>query len=134
MKYSLHICNFLEEISSLSNSVVFLYFFALITEEGFHLFLLFSLLFPVIYFGPNYGGGNEDNCDLLQIVSYTLCYTHYSRPCSRLPPTHESTGYSWTLMDKSGSVSCGVTASFSYVLVHTSFCLCPPRVYLPSPG
>ena len=29
------ISNFLEEISSLSHSVVFLYFFALITEEGF---------------------------------------------------------------------------------------------------
>ena len=35
MKYSLGIANFLEEISSLSHSVVFLYFFALITEEGF---------------------------------------------------------------------------------------------------
>ena len=32
---SLGISNFLEEISSLSHSVVFLYFFALITEEGF---------------------------------------------------------------------------------------------------
>ena len=31
----LDIPNFLEEISSLSHSVVFLYFFALITEEGF---------------------------------------------------------------------------------------------------
>ena len=42
MKYSLGISNFLEEISSLSHSVVFLYFFALITEEGFfYLFLLF---------------------------------------------------------------------------------------------
>ena len=29
------ISNFLEEISSLSHSIVFLYFFALITEEGF---------------------------------------------------------------------------------------------------
>ena len=29
---------------------------------------------------------------------------------------------------KSGSVSCGVTAPFSWVLVHTRFCLCPPRV------
>ena len=28
----------------------------------------------------------------------------------------------------SGSVSCGVTAPFPWVLVHTSFCLCPPRV------
>ena len=34
-KYSLGISNFLEEISSLSYSVVFLYFFALIAEEGF---------------------------------------------------------------------------------------------------
>ena len=35
MKCSLGISNFLEEISGLSYSIVFLYFFALITEEGF---------------------------------------------------------------------------------------------------
>ena len=35
MKCSLGISDFLEEISSLSHSIVFLYFFALITEEGF---------------------------------------------------------------------------------------------------
>ena len=35
MKCSLGISNFLEEISSLSHSVVFLYFFTLIAEEGF---------------------------------------------------------------------------------------------------
>ena len=35
MKCSLGISNFLEEISSLSQFIVFLYFFALITEEGF---------------------------------------------------------------------------------------------------
>src|SRR5574341_961746 len=35
MKCPLGISNFLEEISSLSHSVVLLYFFALITEEGF---------------------------------------------------------------------------------------------------
>ena len=35
MKCSLGVSNFLEEISSLSHSVVFLYFFALITEEDF---------------------------------------------------------------------------------------------------
>ena len=34
MKYSLGISNFLEGISSSSHSNVFLYFFALITEEG----------------------------------------------------------------------------------------------------
>ena len=35
------VSNFLEEISSLSHSIVFLYFFALITEECF-------LIYPVI--------------------------------------------------------------------------------------
>ena len=35
MKCSLGISNFLEEISSLSHFIVFLYFFALITEEAF---------------------------------------------------------------------------------------------------
>ena len=35
MKCSVGISNFLEEFSSLSHSVVFLYFFALIAEEGF---------------------------------------------------------------------------------------------------
>ena len=39
MKYSLGISNFLEEISSLSHSTLFLYFFALIIEEGFLLSL-----------------------------------------------------------------------------------------------
>ena len=40
MKHSLVITNFLEEISSLYHSFVFLYFFALITEEDFLISLL----------------------------------------------------------------------------------------------
>ena len=36
-------------------------------------------------------------------------------------------------MGMSGSVSCGVTSPFSWVLEQTRFCLCPPRVYFPSP-
>ena len=43
MKCSLVISNFLEEISSLSRSIVFLYFFALITEEGFLISPCYSL-------------------------------------------------------------------------------------------
>src|SRR5574337_942278 len=43
MKCSLSISNFLEEISSLSHSVVFLYFFALIAEEGFLISLCYFL-------------------------------------------------------------------------------------------
>ena len=43
MKRSLGISNFLDEISSLSCSIVFLYFFALITEKGFLIFPCYSL-------------------------------------------------------------------------------------------
>ena len=43
MKYSLSISNFLEEIASLSFSIVFLYFFALIAEEGFLISACYSL-------------------------------------------------------------------------------------------
>ena len=43
MKCSLGISNFLEEISSLSDSVIFLYFFALIAEEGFLMSSCYSL-------------------------------------------------------------------------------------------
>ena len=45
MKCSLGISNFLEEISSFPHSVVFLYFFALITEEGFLISSCYSLEF-----------------------------------------------------------------------------------------
>ena len=43
MKCSLGVSNFLEEISSLSHSVVFLYFFALIAEERFLISPCYSL-------------------------------------------------------------------------------------------
>ena len=42
-KCSLGISSFLEEISSLSHSLVFLYFCALITEEGFPISPCYSL-------------------------------------------------------------------------------------------
>ena len=35
---------------------------------------------------PNYGGGNEDNGDLLQKVPCTHCYTQCPQPCSRPQP------------------------------------------------
>ena len=57
-----------------------------------------------------------------------ICCTQCPQPCSRALPTHDSAGDAWTLTDKSGSVSCGVTSPFSWC---TRFCLCPPRVYFP---
>ena len=58
-----------------------------------------SLLFVL---RPNYGGGNEDNGDLLQKVPCMHCCTQCPQPCSRPPPTHASAGDSWTLTGKSG--------------------------------
>ena len=63
-----------------------------------------SLLF---HLRPNYGGGDEDNGDLLQKVLCVPCRTQCPRPCSRPPPTRASTRDAWTLTGKSGSVSCG---------------------------
>ena len=80
-----------------------------------------SLLFDL---RANHGGGDEDNGDLLQKVPSMHCYTQCPQPCSRPPLTHASMGDSWTLTGKSGSVSCGVIAPFSWVLVCTRFCLC----------
>ena len=51
MKCSLGISNFLEELSSLSHSVVFLHLFALIAEEGFLISSCYSLelCIPILY-------------------------------------------------------------------------------------
>ena len=69
-----------------------------------------SLLFDL---RPNYGGGNEDNSDLLQKVPCRHCYTQCPQVCSRPLLTHASERGSWTLTGNSQSVSCGVTAPFS---------------------
>ena len=87
-----------------------------------------SLLFDL---RPNYGGCTEGNGYLLQKGPCTHCGTQCPLPCSRPPPTRASARDAWTLTEKSGSVCCGATASFSWVLVHTGFCLCPTRVCFP---
>ena len=64
---------------------------------------------------PNYGGGNEDNGDLLQKVP---CCTQCPRLCSRPPLTYASATDSWTLMGMSGSVSCGVLNKLHNIYKH----------------
>ena len=66
---------------------------------------------------PNYGGGNEDNGDLLQKVPCVHCCTQCPLPCSRPLLTHASAGDSWTLMGKSGLVLVG-----SLILCPGSWC------------
>ena len=71
-------------------------------------------------------------------ISFNRAYARtvvFSAPDStaghcQLMPLLETPGHSQA---KCGSISCGVTDSFSWVLVHKRFCLCPPRVCLPSP-
>ena len=87
---------------------------------------------PLFYLRPIYGGANEDNGDLLRKVPCTHFCSECPWPCSRPPPTHASTGHSWTLMGKSGLVYFGVTALFPWFLVHPNFCLYRPRVCFPS--
>ena len=101
-----------------------------------------SLLFDL---RPGGGGGGgyevevEVEVEVVRIMatsfsrSCTHCCTQCPRCCSRPLSTQASAGDSWTLLGMSGSVSYGVTAPFSWVLVHTRFCLCPPRVCFPSP-
>ena len=76
---------------------------------------------PVIYLWSNYGGGNEDNDNLLQKVPYMCCYTQCPQTCCRPPPSHASAGDSRTLRGKSRSVSYGITAPIFWVLVCTRF-------------
>ena len=81
---------------------------------------------------PNYGGGNEDHGYLLQKIPCTYCYIQCPQSCSRPLLTQASAGDSWTLAGRSGSVSCGVTAPFSCVLVHKVL-LVPSKSLFPSP-
>ena len=80
---------------------------------------------------PSYGGGNENNGDLPQKIPCMYCHSPCPQSCRRPPPTYAFTRDSWTPTGKSGSVSCGVSAPFSWVLVHTRFYLCPSSVYFP---
>ena len=73
MKCFLGISNFLEEICSLSHSVVFLYFFSLITEEGF--------ISPCYFFRTLHSNG--------YIFPFLLCFwlLFYSQLFVRPPQT-----------------------------------------------
>ena len=87
--------------------------------------------FPSRYLpGPNYGGGNEDDGDLLQKFPCSITTlnalalqqaTTDPRLCQRLLDT---SGQVWVSLF-------GVTSPFSWFLVHRRFCLCLPRICFP---
>ena len=105
MKYSLGITNFLEEISSLSHSVLFLYFFALITEEDFlsfyavlwnsafrWVYLPFSPLpFASLFFSAICKASSENHCAFLHFFSMGMVLIPVSCTMSRTS-IHSSSG------------------------------------------
>ena len=64
MEYSLGISDFLEDISSLSHSIVFTYFFALITEKDF-------LISPCYFLEPCIQMG------ISFLFSFPFCFSFY---------------------------------------------------------
>ena len=76
-------------------------------------------MFPPCCFDlrPNYGRGNEDNGDLLQMDPCTHCHTQCPWPWSRPPFTHASARDSWTLTDESAQSPVG-----SLLLTPGSWC------------
>ena len=120
---TLYISNFLDEISCLSHSKVFLYFFALINEEGSLYYL--SLLFFVFYF----------NFFIIIIFYFTVLYwfcrtsicichgcTRVPHPEPHLPPPfpyHPSGSFQCT--SPKLPVSCnepGLAIHFLYDIIH----------------
>ena len=103
MKCSFGISDFLEEISRLSHSVVFLYFFALIAEEGFLILLHFVPLLR-FYIVPSSGTSATSFClsfylyfyvsnrlvTFSNLVKMAFCRRHSMHPSIALPPNHQS--------------------------------------------
>ena len=85
------------------------------------------LLMGGAVFPPSYLTWGQTMVEIMKIMGppsegpIMHCCTQCPQPCSRPPPTHASTRDSWTLMGKSGSVSYGVTAPFSWVLCTRGF-------------
>ena len=75
MKCFLGISNFLKEISSLSYSIVFLYFFALIPEEGFLISLRYSLEL-CIQMGVSF------------LFSFAFCFSSFHSYCKVSSDSH----------------------------------------------
>ena len=75
MKCSLDISDFLEEISSLSHSIVFLYFFALISEEGFLISSCYSLELCIQML-------------ISFLFSFAFCFFSFTAICKASPDSH----------------------------------------------
>ena len=55
---------------------------------------------------------------MVEVMKIMVTSFKRSHACTATPPTQASAGESWILTGKSGSVSCGIIAPFSWILVH----------------
>ena len=91
--------------------------------------LVKAIVFPVVMYGCE--SWTVKKAEYRKIDAFELwCWRRLLRVPWRPPLTHTFSGDSWTPTGNSGTVSCGVTFPFSYVLLH-NFLLCPPRLYFP---
>ena len=94
---------------------------------------LFGLRWPSpgVYrlYGRVNGSFQEDSLAKVHLLCDPQnCCCRCLHPHSEPLLTHACKGDPPSLAGRYGSVFCRVTSSFPWVLVHTRFCLCPPRV------
>ena len=104
MKCSFGVSNFLEEISSLSHSVLFLYFFALIPEEGFLISPCYSLEL-CIQMGISF------------LFSFALASLLFTAICKASSDSHFSFLHFFFL----GMVLIPVSCTMSHTSIHSSW-------------
>ena len=103
MKCSFGICNFLEEISSLSHSVLSLYFFALITEEGFLISPCYSLELCI-------------QMGISLLFSFAFCFSSFIAICKASSDSHFAFRHFFFL----GMVLITASCRMSQTSVHSS--------------
>ena len=96
---------------------------------------LFGLRQPSLWLYRVYGRANGDLQEGLRQEACPRSSAASDSHLRREPLlTHTSTGDPPILAGRFGSVSCGVTVPFPWVLLHVTFYLCPPRVESVSPS
>ena len=94
---------------------------AMLSKSLIQFYIIGQSLDPSLGLRTNYDRGNGGIGDIFRKDLCQYCCLQCPWLRSRSLSTHASTGDSWTVTGKSGSVSCGVTVPFSWVLVHTMF-------------
>ena len=94
--------------------------------------LMGRVVFPLCCL--TWGKTMVETMKIMETFKWSCAYTARTQcpwPCTRPLLPHASAADAWTLTGKSGSVSCGVTAPFSSVLVHARVLFVPSKSVFP---